>query len=147
MKCESDCSVSKIILNDTSNESSAWEPNKENLIFNFCVGVWVGGHPRQTTRFFRKITSEKKLYSPLIKGFNPDITQILTPNSGSIIFHAKSAEMSAFNINFRKCKTHHSNPNIKSWSLLALFSSSGFILISSQETFNTTVKAANKSLF
>ena len=40
----SDCRASKIIWNDTKPEPISWELNIENPIFNFCLGVWVGGH-------------------------------------------------------------------------------------------------------
>ena len=43
----SDCRASKIITNDTEAEAISWVPNTENSLFNFCVGVWVGGPPRQ----------------------------------------------------------------------------------------------------
>ena len=39
------CRALKIISNDTLLESVPWELNIENTIFNFCIGVWVGGHP------------------------------------------------------------------------------------------------------
>ena len=35
-----------MIYNDTKLEPISWELNLENPLFNFCVGVWVGGHPR-----------------------------------------------------------------------------------------------------
>ena len=40
-----DCRASKIISNDTKLEEIPWELDVENPLFNFCVGVWVGGHP------------------------------------------------------------------------------------------------------
>ena len=40
----SHCRASKIISNDTKLEEIPWELDVENPLFNFCVGVWVGGH-------------------------------------------------------------------------------------------------------
>ena len=34
------------MFNDTELEPIFWELNLSNTLFNFCVGVWVGGHPR-----------------------------------------------------------------------------------------------------
>ena len=42
----SDCRASKIIWNDTKLGPISWELNIEYPTFNFCVGVWVGGHHR-----------------------------------------------------------------------------------------------------
>ena len=39
-----DYRASKIISNDTKLEPISWELNLKSLLFNFCVGVWVGGH-------------------------------------------------------------------------------------------------------
>ena len=39
----SDYRASKIIWNDTKPEPISWDMNIDNLIFNVCVGVWVGG--------------------------------------------------------------------------------------------------------
>ena len=43
----SGCRALKIIKNDTKLEPISWGPRSENPIFNFCVGVWVGGNPRE----------------------------------------------------------------------------------------------------
>ena len=40
----SDCRTRKIISNDIKLEAIPWELDIENQLFNFCVGVWVGGH-------------------------------------------------------------------------------------------------------
>jgi len=40
----SNCRASKNISNDTELEQIPLEPNMENPIFHFCVGVWVGEH-------------------------------------------------------------------------------------------------------
>ena len=42
----SDCRASKIISNDIKLEPTALELNLKNQLFNFCLGVRVGGHPR-----------------------------------------------------------------------------------------------------
>ena len=42
----SDCRASKIISNDIKLEPIFWELNLKNQLFNFCVGIWVGDHPR-----------------------------------------------------------------------------------------------------
>ena len=41
----SHCGASKIIWNETKLEAIPWELDVENPLFNFCVGVWIGGHP------------------------------------------------------------------------------------------------------
>ena len=43
----SDGRSSKTISNDTKLGPISWELVIENLFFNFCVGVWVGGYPRE----------------------------------------------------------------------------------------------------
>ena len=50
----SDCRASKIIQNDTKLDPISWEPNIENEIFIFCVGVWVGGHPPANFSYISK---------------------------------------------------------------------------------------------
>ena len=52
----SDCRAWKIIQNDTKAESIPWEMNIENPKFYFCVGVWLGGHPRLTGSLTRRVT-------------------------------------------------------------------------------------------
>ena len=51
----SDCRASKIIWNDTKVEPISWEPKRENLISNFCVGVWVGCGPYFTWVWYLNI--------------------------------------------------------------------------------------------
>ena len=41
-----DCRAWKIIGNDTKAEPIPWELNIEIPRLNFCVGVWVDGHPQ-----------------------------------------------------------------------------------------------------
>ena len=45
----SDCRASKIIRNDIKLEPISWKMIFGNPIFNFCVGVGVGGH--DSTKF------------------------------------------------------------------------------------------------
>ena len=50
MKLESDSPDSraaKIISNETKLEPISWERNIGNPLFNFCVGVWVGGRRKK----------------------------------------------------------------------------------------------------
>ena len=37
--------ASKIIYNDIKLDPISWELNLINPLFNFCLTVWVGGHP------------------------------------------------------------------------------------------------------
>ena len=39
-----DCNASKINRTDTKPGPISWDWNIQNQNFNFCVGVWVGGH-------------------------------------------------------------------------------------------------------
>ena len=56
----SDFRVSKMIWNDTKLTPIFWELNIENTLLSICVGVWVGGPPRQTfqTEFQNRILRE-----------------------------------------------------------------------------------------
>ena len=45
----------KIISNDTKLEPISWELNYENPLFNFCVGVWVGG---QDAAYFSHVSKD-----------------------------------------------------------------------------------------
>ena len=40
----SNCRAPKIICSNTILEPISWEMNSKNPLFDFCVGVWVGGH-------------------------------------------------------------------------------------------------------
>ena len=48
----------KIIWNDSKHELISWELKMENQLFDSCVGVGVGGHPR--ANFYEKSTSFSK---------------------------------------------------------------------------------------
>ena len=54
----SDCRAAKIISNDTKLETISWELNAANPIFIVCVGVRVGGHPREN--FSQRLKDVKK---------------------------------------------------------------------------------------
>jgi len=41
--------------NDNKIEPICWELIIENLVFNYCVGVWVGWRPRQTFNLNQKM--------------------------------------------------------------------------------------------
>ena len=58
----SDCRASKIIANDTKPEPISLELNIENRIFNFCVGVWVGGHEATNFLHISKDAQENSTY-------------------------------------------------------------------------------------
>ena len=45
----SNCKASKIIEIDTKLEQISWEVNVKNPLFNFCVGIWVGGQENSTS--------------------------------------------------------------------------------------------------
>ena len=87
----SDCRASKIIGNDTKVELISWEPNKENLFLNFCVGVCIGEHPpssfdtdaitggdRGNMVLHKKLTKKQKLRRLKLRGLMWN--QISTPN-------------------------------------------------------------------
>ena len=59
----SDCRAWKILWNDTKLELFYSELNVENLLFNFCVGVWVGGSSQAKFECDRRYsTNEQSLF-------------------------------------------------------------------------------------
>ena len=77
----SDCGVSKIIKNDTKLEAVPWEPDVENPLFNFCVGVWVRG---QDGTNFSQISKDAQKKST---SFNTDI--VLGGGWGNMVLNEK----------------------------------------------------------